>query len=56
MSVLADEVVYVILKKNNNKKNLICMGVLSTCMSVYHVCPVPTKARIGHWIPWGLEL
>ena len=32
-----------------------CVDVLSACMSVYHVCPVPLEARRGHG-PLALEL
>jgi hypothetical protein len=29
-----------------------CLGVLPTCMSVYHMCAVPLAVRRGCWIPW----
>lgn len=29
------------------------MGVISTCMSVYHMCLVPTAVRRKDWIPWN---
>jgi hypothetical protein len=30
-----------------------CEVFLSTCVSVYHMCAVPTEARRGHQIPWN---
>jgi len=34
----------------------LCMGVLSAFMSVYHLCPVPEKARRGHQVSWNWSL
>ena len=31
--------------------NLMCVGVLPVCISVYHVQALPKEARIGLWIP-----
>lgn len=30
--------------------------VLSTCISVHHICIVPMEARKRHLIPWELRL
>lgn len=33
-----------------------CMGVLSACLSVHHVCAVSVEASRGQWMPLGLEI